>query len=190
MIYVIDDFFENSFYKKYSDKLKGEKNTAVLVGDKVFHIQYVDEYFTSDVVKKLEKIENKKINPILSFFRCATDDLDTDWRIHSDYIINGVNPDRACVIYMSKSQMECLNGTAFWQHETYGDKLPDNTTIEEYNRMLIEESEDLSKWELKSVVGGKENRLVSYPANYFHSKYPSRAWKEGRYVFVMFYSII
>jgi hypothetical protein len=46
----------------------------------------------------------------------------------------------------------------------------------------------LDKWSLNSVVGYKPNRLVSYPCNYFHSKYPNKSWKEGRVVFVMFYT--
>ena len=53
--------------------------------------------------------------------------------------------------------------------------------------MLTEDSNDKSKWKLKSIVGYKPNRLLSYPCNYFHSKYPNVSWKEGRNVFVMFY---
>jgi hypothetical protein len=53
---------------------------------------------------------------------------------------------------------------------------------------------DIDKWELSSVVGGIENRLVSYPAEYFHSKFPSKAWgatqKDCRIVFVLFYSVV
>jgi hypothetical protein len=54
--------------------------------------------------------------------------------------------------------------------------------------MLSEESNDLSRWELNTVIGHRENRLISYPSSYFHSKYPNKGWEEGRIVFVMFYS--
>ena len=42
-------------------------------------------------------------------------------------------------------------------------------------------------WTLNSVIGYEQNRAISYPANYFHSKYPNKSWKSGREVFVMFY---
>ena len=47
--------------------------------------------------------------------------------------------------------------------------------------------EELDMWRLVSVSGYDQNRLLSYPANYFHSKYPNKSWKEGRQVYVIFY---
>ena len=155
MIHVIDNFLEEAYYVKESLKLQKGKNNAVLVGDKVFHVQEASDVFVKKVINKLEKIEQRKIDPILYFFRCATDVLDVNWRIHSDYIINGVHPKRACVYYMSKSQLDELNGTAFWEHHEYGDSLPKNVTNDEFDRMIIKESEDLTKWKLKTVVDRK-----------------------------------
>ena len=54
--------------------------------------------------------------------------------------------------------------------------------------MLSEDAEDLSKWNLKSIIGHKPNRLISYPCEYFHSKYPNE-FIDSRVVFVMFYKI-
>ena len=51
---------------------------------------------------------------------------------------------------------------------------------------LKNEANDLSRWNLRSIVGHKKNRLVSYPCSYFHSKYPNE-FKQSRVVFVMFY---
>ena len=67
------------------------------------------------------------------------------------------------------------------------DTLPQSTD-KEFDRMLSQESNDLSRWELNTVIGHRENRLISYPSSYFHSKYPNKGWEEGRIVFVMFYS--
>lgn len=190
MIYVVDDFLEQSYYDFYSYTIQNNENTEVVMGEKSFYVQQVDGDFVETVCKIISKKENKTIQPILSFFRCATDKLDNDLRIHSDYIIEGVKPDRACVLYMSKSEIEGLNGTAFWEHEYYGQKLPDYVSNEEFDRMIVEDSNDVTKWKLKSVIGNNENRLISYPSNYFHSKYPATAWEKGRYVFVMFYKTI
>ena len=60
------------------------------------------------------------------------------------------------------------------------------SNAEEFNRMLLEDANDKSKWKLKSVIGYKPNRLLSYPCNYFHSKYPNK-FKEPRKVLVIFY---
>jgi hypothetical protein len=187
MIYVVDNFLDIDFYNLYSRKLKEGSNTEVILGNKSFYVQPADDQFVNIVCDLLSGVEKKTVKPILAFFRCATDKLDNDWRIHSDFIIDGQKPDRACVLYMSKSPLQGLNGTALWVHHKYGKELPDDVTAEEFDRMILDESEDLTKWRLQSVIGNEPNRVISYPANYFHSKYPSTSWAEGRYVFVMFY---
>lgn len=190
MIYIIDNFFDDGYYNYMAKKLQKGRDIEVDTGHKKFYVQVADKIFTRLVCERLAAEENKIIQPVLSFFRCATDELDTDWRIHSDYIIEGTNPDRACVYFMSESPLEELNGTAFWNHEKYGDRLPDNATIEDFNNIILKDSEDLSKWKLQTVIGNQPNRLLSYPASYFHSKYPNKAWPAGRRVFVMFYKTI
>jgi hypothetical protein len=53
--------------------------------------------------------------------------------------------------------------------------------------IIKQDSENLEMWRLVSVSGYEQNRIVSYPSNYFHSKYPNKSWKEGRQVYVIFY---
>jgi hypothetical protein len=55
--------------------------------------------------------------------------------------------------------------------------------------MLLEDADNESKWKLNSVVGYKANRLLSYPCEYFHSKYPNK-FKDQRIVVVMFYKYL
>jgi hypothetical protein len=83
--------------------------------------------------------------------------------------------------------MHSLNGTAFWKHKNYGE-IYNGKDSEEFDKLLKNDSNDISKWQLKSVIGHKENRLISYPCNYFHSKYPNE-FINSRKVFVMFYKI-
>ena len=52
--------------------------------------------------------------------------------------------------------------------------------------MLREDANDLDKWKLESVITHRKNRLVSYPCDYFHSKYPDKA--KDRTVLVAFYT--
>ena len=74
-------------------------------------------------------------------------------------MIEGTQPDRAIVFYMSENKTKELNGTAFWKHKKYGDSFKDSFNLEEFNRLIKEESNDLDKWELSSVIGHKKNRF-------------------------------
>lgn len=188
MIYVLDDFLPESLLVPLQDYLNQNEFEKVTVGDKDFHIQNSNKELDDYISLRLSAIEGKTIQPILSFFRIATDSIDNTWRIHSDLNINGQKPDRAIVLYLSPRESEELHGTALWEHETYGRELPANTTDEEYDRMITGDAEDIGKWRLNTVIGYGENRLVCYPSSYFHSKYPNVAWKQGRKVFVMFYN--
>ena len=189
MIYIIDDFVEKNLFKLANQYLDENKFNKVVVGEKDFYIQDSNKDFDEYIATKLSIIEGKKIENILSFFRVATDEIDVTWRIHSDLNINGQKPDRAVVLYLSPREKEELHGTALWEHYIYGRELPEDISDEEYDRMIKMDADELEKWRLSTVVGYEENRLVSYPSSYFHSKYPNVSWEEGRKVFVMFYKV-
>ena len=182
MIYIKDNFLPESLYTEllnYSDEFNEVKTPG-----KSFWVKELPNEFIKYITDKLEKLEGKKIKNILAFLREAKEGQDNDWRIHNDTIIQGQQPDRAIVLYI-KGNEDRLNGTAFWEHESYGHTYIDSNE-EEFNRMLKNDSNDRSKWKLNSVVGYKDNRLVSYPGNYFHSKYPNE-YKNQRIVLIMFY---
>jgi hypothetical protein len=187
MIYTKDNFIDKDLFNIACNYLKKGEFIKHKAGEKNFYIQESIKAFDDYVLAKLGVIEGRPLENILSFFRVSTDELDNTWGIHSDLNINGQRPDRAAVLYMSPRELEELHGTAFWEHEVYGKDLPSHITDEEYNRTIKEDSENLDMWRLVSVSGYEQNRLVSYPANYFHSKYPNKSWKEGREVFVIFY---
>jgi len=189
MIYIIDDFVEKNLFKLANQYLDENKFNKVIVGEKDFYIQDSNKDFDEYIATKLSIIEGKKIEKILSFFRVATDEIDVTWRIHSDLNINGQKPDRAVVLYLSPREKEELHGTALWEHYIYGRELPADISDQEYDRMIKIDADELEKWRLSTVVGYEENRLVSYPSSYFHSKYPNVSWEEGRKVFVMFYKV-
>lgn len=185
MIYFIDNFLSQELLDEFiSDDSEFIEYPTI---DKIFYVKPVSDKFNNYVIKKLEEVEGNCIENIVSFFREAKDGQDTTWRIHNDSEIFGEQPHRAIVLFMESEESEELNGTAFWEHKKYGDIYKGNST-EEYDRLLLEESENLDSWTLKSVVGYKQNRLLSYPCNYFHSKYPNE-FKQPRRVFVMFYKV-
>ena len=187
MIYFKDNFLSENIFEEIRKDLSLQDFVEYKTPGKSFWIQPSTIPFNNYVLNRLENIENRKLENILAFFRISTDILDNNWRIHSDLNINKQKPDRALVLYISPTKSKKLHGTALWSHKKYGKKLPKDTTDKEYDRMISKEAENLDMWTLNSVIGYEQNRAISYPANYFHSKYPNKSWKSGREVFVMFY---
>ena len=185
MIYIKDNFLPDNLYKElvtYCDEFEEVKYPT-----KSFWVKELPSELIQYIERSLEKLEGKNIKSILCFAREAKQGQDNSWRIHNDTIIKGEQPDRAIVLFV-KANEEKLNGTAFWEHENYGHTYI-KSDAEEFNRMLAQDANDKSKWKLNSVVGYKDNRLLSYPCNYFHSKYPNE-YKDQRIVVVMFYKYI
>lgn len=187
MINIVDNFLYPSLYDSVYGSLKNNEFQAVEVGDKKFWVQYSNKDFDDYIVERLSAIDGVKRESLLAFFRVATEEVDTDWRIHADSKVGDIRPERALVLYISESTKEGLHGTAFWKHKEMGYEMPLDVSNEESDRFLLEEANNVDNWELHSVVGYKPNRALMYPSNYFHSKYPNEGWKEGRMVYVMFY---
>ncbi len=184
MIYIKDNFLDKELFDFVNKDLKQFKE--VQTPGKKFWVIEPSKAFIDYITRRLSIIESVRVENVLAFFREAKKGQDNDWRIHNDSVIEGTQPDRAIVFYMSENKTKELNGTAFWKHKKYGDSFKDSFNLEEFNRLIKEESNDLDRWELSSVVGHKKNRLLSYPCDYFHSKYP-KEFEESRVVFVMFY---
>ena len=184
MIYIKDDFLPKEIINYFENDTSEFKEFET--PGKSFWVKELPVPFTQAVCDKISILEGCDIELVLMFVRQAKENQDNDWRIHNDsqHYKNG-KPNRAVVLYLSKENEEGLNGTAFWSHKDYGD-IYSGEGDEEYDRMLKEESNDISKWELKTVIGHKQNRLISYPCEYFHSKYPNE-FKNNREVIVMFY---
>jgi len=185
MIYIKDDFLDDDLIELLNTN-KDEFQEVKTPG-KSFWVKDVPNTIAQIIKLEIENLEGNSIEPILYFIREAKEGQDVDWRIHNDSIIEGQQPDRACVLFVSESKQEGLNGTAFWEHKRYGDRLK-KISIEAQNKLLNEDANDLDLWDLKSIIGHKKNRLISYPCNYFHSKYPNE-FIESRVVFVMFYKV-
>jgi len=183
MIYIEDNFLPSNLIEYFENDESVFKE--VKTPGKSFWVKHLPQDFIEALCDKLSIIEGCKVNNILAFIRQAKDGQDVDWRIHNDSIIENQKPDRAAVLFLTKDNEEGLNGTAFWSHKEYGDTHTGNGS-EEFNKLLTEDSNDLSKWDLKTIIGHKQNRLISYPCEYFHSKYPNE-FKNSREVIVMFY---
>ena len=137
----------------------------------------------------LEQLELEGHEVIFSFIRKAHADFDTDPRIHSDGIIMNKYVDVASVLYINDKEGVPRNGTAFYDHAFFGEKLPKDVKPELYNDVL-RDSNVTGIWQQTDKVYAKPNRLLSYPANYFHGKFPAKIETGERIVLVTFYSEI
>lgn len=125
---------------------------------------------------------------ILTFIREAYDGFDNSARIHADNIIMGEKTALAKVLYINNTEVVTENGTAFWKHHKYGAELPEDVTNEEFDRLLLEDSNNLELWYQTDFVESKPNRLLTYNSNQFHSKWPANIAKGRRVVLVAFYA--
>lgn len=186
LIYFKDNFIDDNLIEEVlSDDSDFKKVDAP---GKSFWVKLPSTRFLNEVKSKIEELEQKEIDVVFSFFREAKEGQDDELRIHNDSIINEQQPDRAGVLYMSENELCHINGTAFWKHKEYGETFSNSDNPEEFNSLLTRDSNDISKWELKSIIGHKRNRFLSYPCNYFHSKFPDK-FDKSRIVFVIFYKI-
>lgn len=175
---ITDNFLPEGLFQQLSDYCQHKEFQLIIVGEKEFLILPTPP----TLIKHLQKSEHEII---LTFIRKAHKEFDTEARIHADGIINNEKTDLASVLYISESQT--LNGTAFWEHHKHGKSLPADVTEQEFNRLLIEDSSDLSKWRQVGFVQNVQNRLLTYNANHFHSKFPSVIQHGERIVLVTFY---
>ncbi|WP_430611519.1 hypothetical protein [Flavobacterium sp. JP2137] len=180
MIKVQDNYLPNPLFQKLQEYCYQNNFERVQAGEKEFEILKVPP----EILPYLE-IEGYEMN--LSFIRRAHKDFDTDWRIHADNIINGKKTLLASVLYINKAEGVSENGTAMWIHEKYGTHLPDDASNEEFDRLLLEDSNDLRRWEKCDYIKSVPNRLLTYSATIFHSKYPNAIEQGERIVLVAFY---
>lgn len=144
----------------------------------------------------LEEVLGHRIDVKMAFFRLnLAGELPHSW-VHSDEVCQS---EYAGVLYLNTPE-QCRGGTAFWKHRELGiDRLPAPDELEaegldpaKWYALMNEHWRELGRWEQVSLVGMRFNRLITYPVNRFHSRYPFEGFgqgpQDGRLVWVVFYS--
>ncbi|WP_286399309.1 hypothetical protein [Myroides odoratimimus] len=180
MIHIENNFLPQELFEELQNYCLNTPFERVKLGEKEFDFLRVP-----DNILPYLKEENHEL--IVTFIRRALPDFDTDLRIHADNIIQGEKTALAKVLYINPKGNTSKNGTAFWEHHTHGEELPEDVTNEEFDRLITEDSNDLSKWNFKKVFYSEPNKMVRYKANLFHSKYPAKITTGERIVLVAFY---
>ncbi len=180
MYEIKDNFLPKEVFLELQDYCNSNNFNIITAGDKQFSVLEVPE-----TIKPYLEKEGYRV--VLSFIRSAWNEFDTDWRIHADNIIMGERVSLASVLYINDIG-ECeKNGTAFYNHHIHGKELAETVSQEEYNRMILEDSNDLYKWEKTDYVESKPNRFLTYLSQSFHSKHPNKIEVGIRKVCVVFY---
>lgn len=180
MIEVIDDFFPKQKFEAIQNYCKYSEFEIVDAGGKQFSALPVP-------VNVLPFLQKEGHEIILTFIRRAWKDFDTDLRAHSDGTIMGKKTSLASVLYINDDAGVTPNGTRFYSHTTHGSSFPDDGSEEEFDRLILEDSNNPEKWTQLSEVLAKPNRLLIYESRLFHGKFPNVIEDKERQVLVTFY---
>lgn len=153
--------------------------------------------FDPQLAPLIERAFGRVYLPKLEFFRLGLEKgTETTIWIHADI---SVRSEYAALLYCSRPTGP-MQGTAFWRHKEMGiDRVPDlaepfkKQWSASHGPKLDSEGNDESKWDQTGLIGFKYNRLVIYPAAYFHSRFPRDTWgnkaDEGRLLFCSFFDL-
>jgi hypothetical protein len=101
---------------------------------------------------------------------------------------------RWAAVYYLNPPGQCRGGTAFWRHRQTGlNAVPPDATADIEMAYRIE-GNHADHWTLESIIGMRFNRVIVYPTNYFHSRYPIGGWgtnpEDGRLVCGVFFNLM
>ena len=179
---IVDNFLPKyTDIKRYSQNAEFKKE---VIGNRDFHLATIPKHIHVPIYNLIEsRYFSNKIIPNTCYLRISTSDFDTDIRIHTDQN----HCDYVGVLYMTENKYE-LSGTAFWEHPKYGNSLYLGAKEKEIDNIIEYEGKDDSIWKLDTVIGARENRLLIYPSNMFHSRYPFQSTSD-RLAAVFFWSL-
>lgn len=146
-----------------------------------------------EIKEGLEKFFSSKIELAIQAFRNGHKDTTLHVNIHSDNVIT-----RWAAVYYLNLPEQCRGGTAFYQLKDTGwDTMPTQDVLDWSGKTLDwlkTKWTDEDAWHMTSFAGMKFDRLIFYPSEYFHSRYPLQGWgdgkDDGRMVWVGFFDLV
>jgi hypothetical protein len=152
---LVIDNFTNNFEARREYALKAEYSTVQYDGRPYHKIHTIEDEEIISLVSDAVK-EN-----LTGWSMLRTGLNPTGW-IHADSNCGGY----AAVLYINDPKRK--TGTALWEHKKYGLSSKNLKSQKQIN-MVNGQSNDSSHWRLKKVIRAKENRVVIYPTDRFHS---------------------
>lgn len=183
MIVIRNNFLPKEVFASLQKYCKEKEFSIIEIGGKQFSVLEVP-------YEILEFLQKDGYEITLSIIRNAYKGFDTDLNIHADNIVGGKKTAIAGVLYINETDGVSPNGTRFYEHEKHGAVLSADVSNEEFDRLLIEDANDESKWTAVDEVMAFPNRFLTYRSSFFHSKFPAEVSEGQRVVMVVFYSKI
>ena len=145
---------------------------------KVLYVAPVPEFVNRTLHQAMEFALGRRLLEIASFYRLNSGELDVDFRVHCDSIIQGQRPTHACVFYLEDCDR---SGTALFTHPEHGLEDPDQLSVFD---------EDDGKWEAYLKNYAKANSMFVYDSALYHARFPwvskGHTRRDGRIVVVKF----
>ena len=193
-ILVVDSFLENpSAARKAASDIQpdvGQKWEGD--GGTYYGCRQVPEPLRQEIEAGLSKLFAPHFVKVkLAIYRLATAGQPTPVAIHADSSL----AEDAFVLYLSNPSLKQNGGTALWKHRELGlESRYQLMSIDESTaRFLNEEGARPERWQMIGLLPERFNRLVSYRADWFHSRWPleayGRSFFDGRLVVAGFYDI-
>lgn len=140
-----------------------------------------------DAIQRIEVALSSSVEEQFSFVR-----LDLKGELPYSYChADKICASHAALLYLNLAP-QCFGGTAFYRHKLGLYEMPDDAD-EKMCSLIGNDGRDPSKWDMSGFVGMRFNRLVVYPTNVFHSRYPHEAFgsgpADGRLVWVSFFNL-
>lgn len=167
---IVDNAFGEELHTALSYVTKEHMNEVRLDDEATLWGAYIPDELQKLMQLVMEEATGRKLDHILSFIRYNFPEDTQEFRMHSDGLILGQQPEVAGVYYIT----EGTSGTGMYSHEEYGESGPGIF------------NEDDGKWKMVDFCEAVADRLLIYPAQNYHQRTPFKV-EEERFIVVGFY---
>lgn len=167
---VIDNVLPDEKLAYLKHYISNEQFTPVDIGGAEMYVMALPEEIKHWLVGFIEGTVDKELVDVATFIRYNSAEHDTSFRVHSDGLIQGLQPTIASVLYLTTGH----TGTALYEHPVHGS--------EGLGKIFMV---DDGQWGIVDFCEEIENTMFIYNANSFHSRLPHKA-KGERVVVVSF----
>lgn len=148
-----------------------------------------------DFNQAITNLYGRPIKMLKEAFRLGYKDSQLHNLVHADHCCA-----QLAAVYFLNPLDQCQGGTAFWRHKKFGwEMMPTQQDLDDVGYSIEEMAHDWQNseaWEMVSLAGMRTNRIITYPTNAFHSRWPWQGFgdkskpEEGRLVFCAFFDLV
>lgn len=144
------------------------------------------------IIKAIGDLTGHKVDLCIQAFRLGAEKSQLHNLVHADHTCAAW-----AAVYYLNPEHQCQGGTAFWRHKKHGwCAMPTQQEIENAGYTLEQLAADWhiqDAWEMVSLAGMRHNRIIIYPSQIFHSRWPWSGFgqepDQARLVHVSFFNL-